>query len=261
VPLRFVEQTPALLADGLHYEQRIYQRGEIATRVDNWHDLFNALMWIERAPLKAALNARQSGDVAVIGHAERTRAQCALTHFDEGGSIVLLRDAALLALWDAHDWRGLFWRERAAWSDGRAQVIVIGHALLEHALTMDGVHTSKCVAVLLDSCPVPADSCPVRAESSPVRVESGTARVESGTVRGELVEPHSGRLEFDAACKRVATAIVDGTLLNDPQELRPLPLSGIPGWHPDTIHESFYAEAPCFRPLRSGRRYPAPLRL
>ncbi|HSJ40257.1 MAG TPA: DUF3025 domain-containing protein, partial [Xanthobacteraceae bacterium] len=36
---RFVEQTPALLGDGLHYEQRIAERGEIATREGNWHDL------------------------------------------------------------------------------------------------------------------------------------------------------------------------------------------------------------------------------
>ncbi len=39
-----VEQDAALLADGLHYEARIAQ-GLIATRADNWHDLFNALVW------------------------------------------------------------------------------------------------------------------------------------------------------------------------------------------------------------------------
>jgi hypothetical protein len=30
--LRFVEQTPALLDDGLHYEERIFHHGQIATR-------------------------------------------------------------------------------------------------------------------------------------------------------------------------------------------------------------------------------------
>lgn len=244
VPLRFAEQTPALLADGLHYEQRIDQRGEIATRADNWHDLFNALVWIEHPQIKAALNARQSADVSVIGNVARTRAQCALTHFDEGGAIVLLRDPVLLALWDTHDWHGLFWRERAAWSEGRAKVLVFGHALLEHALTTDGVHTAKCVAVLQDSCPVRGERAQRRRNCEAV----------------ELVEPHSGRLERDVARQRVATAIIEGSLMNDPQELRPLPLSGIPGWHPDTVRESFYREAPCFRPLRSGRLYPAPLR-
>lgn len=222
-PLRFVEQTPALLGDGLHYEQRIYQRGEIATRAASWHDLFNALIWIERLPIKAALNARQVADVSLVGSAERTRAQCALTHFDEGGAIVLLRDPQLLTLWDAHDWHGLFWREHAAWSDGRAQVLVFGHALLEHALAPEPVHTAKCVAVML------AAEAAVDADSE------------------------------QAICQRVARAIVDATLLNDPQELRPLPLSGIPGWHPGNTRESFYAEAPCFRPLRAGRNYPKPL--
>src|SRR5262245_44443235 len=43
---RFAAQSPDLLADGLHYEQRIAERGEIATRERNWHDLLNALIWI-----------------------------------------------------------------------------------------------------------------------------------------------------------------------------------------------------------------------
>ena len=50
-----------------------------------------------------------------------------------------------------------------------------------------------------------------------------------------------------------------GTLLADPQDLRPLPLSGIPGWHDGTSRPAFYREADCFRPLRAGRAYPAPL--
>jgi hypothetical protein len=221
--LTFVAQTPALLADGLHYEQRIFERGEIATRERNWHDLFNALMWIERRPLKAALNARQMADVAVAGASERTRAQCALTHFDEGGAIVVLRDAGLLEAWNSHDWHALFYGQRDAWRDGRAHVIVFGHALLEHALQADPIHTAKCVAVLLDA---PDDS------------------------------PHS-----DASIiENVADAIAKGDLMQDPQELRPLPLSGIPGWYRGAQDVEFYRTADCFRPLRAGRVYPAALR-
>lgn len=221
-PLRFVEQTPALLADGLHYEQRIYERGEIATRAGSWHDLFNALIWIEQRALKAALNARQVADVSKVGQAQRTRAQCALTHFDEGGALVVLRDRSLLRRWDAHDWHGLFCGERAAWSDGRAQAFIVGHALLEHALLPEPVHTAKCIVVLGDH------------------------------------EAVSGKLDA-STCASVAKAISNGEVLLDPQELRPLPLSGIPGWHPATSLDSFYGEAPCFRPLRDGRLYPAPL--
>lgn len=225
-PLRFVEQTNALLADGLHYETRIHDRGEIATRAANWHDLFNALMWLDRRALKAALNLRQAADVAQAGR-QRTRAQCAQTHFDEAGAIVVLRDAGLLEAWDAHDWRALFFDHAREWQTGAAHVIVFGHALLEHALQPDPVHTAKCIAVL---------------HPSPSRRGMGPLLEGEGDVVG-----------------RVAAGIVDGSLLTDPQELRPLPLSGIPGWHPRTHEAEFYASAPCFRPLRPGRVYPAPL--
>ncbi|MEO6364534.1 MAG: DUF3025 domain-containing protein [Luteimonas sp.] len=48
-------------------------------------------------------------------------------------------------------------------------------------------------------------------------------------------------------------------LLVDPQDLRPLPLSGIPGWNLANEGQDFYREAACFRPLREGRTYPLPL--
>src|SRR5262249_50704369 len=63
---RFVAQTPELLRDGLHYEQRIAQRGEIATREHNWHDLLNAMIWLRFREIKAALNARQVAEIARV---------------------------------------------------------------------------------------------------------------------------------------------------------------------------------------------------
>jgi hypothetical protein len=221
---RFVEQTPVLLADGLHYERRIAERGEIATREGNWHDLLNALVWLRYPALKAALNARQIAEIAVAGPKRRTRAQCALTHFDEAGIVVLLHDPALLGLWDAHDWHSLFWREREAWSDGRIAAYVFGHALLEHALKPGQLLVGKALVVTMR--------------------QSGNEGDSSAAADWTVAE--------------LAAAIRRGDLLNDPQELRPLPLSGIPGWHPDNAVERFYREAPCFCPLRAGRHYPAP---
>jgi Protein of unknown function (DUF3025) len=218
---RFVAQTPALLGDGLHYEQRILERAKIATRERNWHDLLNALVWLRFPTIKAGLNRRQVAEIAREGPKNRTRAQCALTHFDEAGVIVVLHDAALLALWDVHDWQGLFWRERSAWSDGRIQVAVFGHALLEHALSPGQLLVGKALAVF--------------------------------TAPGIQVQ--------DAAIRAVAEAIDAGQVLNDPQELRPLPLSGIPGWQPENTEAEFYQTAACFRPLRAGRSYPAPIRV
>lgn len=218
---RFVAQTPELLADGLHYEQRIAQRQQIATREHNWHDLLNALIWLRFPELKAALNKRQIEGIAAAGTKRRTRAQYALTHFDEAGVVVVLRDRSLLDVWDAHDWHALFCHHRTAWIDGRAQVIVFGHALLEHALKPGQLLVGKTL----------------------------------------VVTPHRTEAENSEAIAAIARAVAVGELLNDPLELRPLPLSGIPGWHPENESEDFYRSAACFRPLRAGRRYPPPFEL
>jgi Protein of unknown function (DUF3025) len=209
----FTEQTPQLLLDGLHYESRIAELGLVATRERNWHDLLNALIWLRYPTLKAALNARQVAEIALIGAKQRTRAQYALTHFDEAGVIVQISDPQLLKLWDAHDWPGLFWRERQAWRDGSIRVEVFGHALLEHALKPGVLFVGKALVMSL-------------------------------------------REDSDPAATRIAATVRAGKLLNDPLELRPLPLSGIPGWHDDNESEKFYTETPCFRPLREGRAYP-----
>jgi hypothetical protein len=148
-PWQFVAQTPALLADGLHYEQRIAERGAIATRANNWHDLFNALVWLRYPDLKLALNARQVDEIACMGPKLRSRAQYALTHFDEAGVLVTLSDVSLLEAWDRHDWFALFWDRRKAWREGSIRVELFGHALLEHALTPEKLLVGKalvCVA-------------------------------------------------------------------------------------------------------------------
>lgn len=214
---RFAAQTAALLDDGLHYEQRIAERGVIATREANWHDLFNACVWLRHPALKRALNGRQMAEIGVMGPRERSRPQYAMTHFDEAGVVVVLRDESLLALWDAHDWQGLFWRRRAAWQDGRAQLHVFGHALLEHALTPEKLLVGKALVVV----------------------------------------GHDGEQAL-AAC---VAAIEAECILRDPLELRPLPLSGLPGWHPAGDEESFHHHAACYQPRREGRRYPAALML
>ncbi|TGT79046.1 DUF3025 domain-containing protein, partial [Mesorhizobium sp. M8A.F.Ca.ET.161.01.1.1] len=67
---RLVEQDAALLADGLHYETRI-ARGRIATRADNWHDLFNALVWAAYPQLKRALNVQQCRHIEAMPPGQR----------------------------------------------------------------------------------------------------------------------------------------------------------------------------------------------
>lgn len=140
-----IEQDATLLADGLHYEARIAQ-GRIATRADNWHDLFNALVWAHYPQLKQALNAQQCRHVEAMPPGQRNRAQAALTQFDETGVIVRVRDHTLLAAWDVHDWCALF--ESRHWLSGDIAIAaVFGHALMEQALLPGRRLVGKCVVV------------------------------------------------------------------------------------------------------------------
>ena len=227
--LRFAAQTPELLADGLHYEERIATRGIIATREGNPHDVFNAQIWLAHTGIKRAMNARQMSDIARVGRKQRTRGQCALTHFDEAGAIVWAADDELMPCWNAHDWPGLFLRHRQAWGTGIA-VTLIGHALLEYALDHATLPVAKALVVKVD------------------RDDIAARRGIGATIAS-----------WAQAERHIAADIESGCVLADPQELRPLPLAGIPGWHCEEQSAEFYASAPCFRPLRPGRRYPSPL--
>ena len=43
--------------DGKAYECRIWERGEVETRPDNWHDFFNSLVWLSFPHTKNAISA------------------------------------------------------------------------------------------------------------------------------------------------------------------------------------------------------------
>src|SRR5687768_9988273 len=64
--VRFVSQAPKRRRwkrrpdePSVPYEERVYRLREIPTRPRNWHDFFNALVWILFPHTKAALNERQ----------------------------------------------------------------------------------------------------------------------------------------------------------------------------------------------------------
>ncbi|MBI2752580.1 MAG: DUF3025 domain-containing protein [Betaproteobacteria bacterium] len=129
MPLRFVLPTPS----DPYYEVHAYRSGHVATRPGNWHDLFNALIWLAFPRTKATINALHAAEIPREG-GRRGRLRDMLTIFDEGGVIVLCSDPELESLIRGFRWRELFWdcRERVLL---HLRLVVIGHAVLEKALS------------------------------------------------------------------------------------------------------------------------------
>lgn len=118
------------------YESRIYLTGEVTTRVENWHDFFNALVWMTFPRAKAALNRIH---YEVLLHAsfdkmiQRGPRRDAATLFDESGVIVLSTERKLIDFLQQHAWKELFWQHRKTVLTSM-RFVVFGHALYEKAL-------------------------------------------------------------------------------------------------------------------------------
>jgi hypothetical protein len=114
--LRFIAPREHTDRERRYYELHIAETGEVETRPGNWHDLFNALVWIMFPRAKATINAQHAAILEEGGEAEakhRSPARDALTVFDEGGVIVAAGDPALTQLIVDFEWKELFWRRRA----------------------------------------------------------------------------------------------------------------------------------------------------
>lgn len=213
---RFVAQES--IDDGQHYEQRIYHHAVVATRSENWHDLFNAMIWMRYPQIKMALNARQVEDMVAFGTKQRTRSQCAMTHFDEAGAIIRCSDPEMLAAWNEHDWEAFFSAWPRVMAESGIQVWLFGHSIYEHALNPEIALVAK--ALVIDS---------------------------TESLSNEFIDQYLAKQINNQHC------------LMDPQELRPIPLSGIPYWHKLFGQVDFFQRVPCFQPKRVGKTYPEPL--
>jgi hypothetical protein len=106
-PLRFV--TPD--ASPMPYEERAYHLGEVLTRPDNWHDAYNAEVWLEYPRSKATLNRLHFEAFTALrakGDSARGRVRDRLTQFDECGIIVAGIPDSLWTALRAHRWREVF---------------------------------------------------------------------------------------------------------------------------------------------------------
>lgn len=136
MPLRFVAQGDGSLPFEAQYEPRCYLKGEVQTREANWHDLFNALVWLTFPRAKAAVNARHYEVLAAApdkGRGPRGGERDMLTLLDESGVIVACADSDLERLLRDFQWKELFWQGRARLESGMG-FYLFGHSLYEKAL-------------------------------------------------------------------------------------------------------------------------------
>lgn len=203
-------------ADGLVYECRIWENGEVETRPDNWHDFFNALVWLSFPRTKIAVSAAHMRAMQAPGE-KRTNERDILTHFDECGIVVLSSQPELLELLREFRWKELFVEHR---SDvlRSMRFIIFGHATYEQWLKPFRGLTAKAVLY-----PVSEDllSMPMKAQVAAV----------DGMLAADLT---SGRY-------------------SRPRDFQPLPLLGVPGATLDNEDPAYYDDTWQFRPGRRGK--------
>jgi hypothetical protein len=152
-PLRFV--APA--ADDAYYEIRLFETGNVQTRPESLHDLFNALAWLAFPSTKARMNAMHAAEIP-RERGVRGRMRDLLTIFDEGGAIVCA-PPHLAELVRNFRWKELFW-ERREETARSMKIHVLGHAILEQALEPRPGITCKAIFAQAETdAGVDADAC------------------------------------------------------------------------------------------------------
>ena len=215
-PLRLASPASGRNRGRKPYELRVFEDGEVAHRGEDWHDLFNALVWLTFPAAKAALNARHVREMAMQQPGRRGPVRDALTLFDEEGMLALSSDESLLQLIREFRWKELFWQRRAQ-LQARVRFVVFGHALYHKALIPFIGMVGRAILMQIDSSFLDRD------------LEQQVALLDA----------------------RLAPMLSAEAVIRSPADLHPVPLLGIPGWFEAGERESFYDDREYFRP---GRR-------
>jgi hypothetical protein len=123
----------SLLESPIDYENLIYDKGLILTRPQNWHDFFNALIWLNFPATKGLLNEWHYEENKVKKEQVRSALQNKIAHFDECGMIILSDRPELFELIKEHQW-SKFFCENKNMVKKHIRCIVFGHSILERLL-------------------------------------------------------------------------------------------------------------------------------
>lgn len=207
-----------------YYEAIIFEDNVVPTREHSWHDLFNALIWLQFPKTKALLNTLHIDDIQEHGTHPRTPRRNRITHFDECGVVIAteeqhLKEAnRLLAELANHNWMYVLYDNKSQF-EAVFHTAIFGHANYEMLLSPFIGLTGKWLSVA----------------------------VPNG---------------FSSLCDAQKNAVLDDCLLkriggldnfNQAQILKPVPLLGIPSWFNEQTR-AFYANQQHFRPLRENAK-------
>lgn len=223
LPMRFVPQESGKLPFERQYEPRCYLTGEVPTREHNWHDLFNALVWVTFPKAKAAINARHYHAMQnASSGSQRGAIRDINTLLDESGVIVPYADGELAGLLRDFKWKELFWQRREQVRAGMG-FYIFGHGLYEKALHPYIGMTGQ--GLLLQVDPSFFDW----------PLDRRLAYLD--TLLSQLLsDPHG---------------------CHDTRHLTPVPLLGVPGWTVDSENEAYYDNTAYFRPGRMSKKMTA----
>ena len=214
-PIRFFPQS-SLAEDASYYEKHIFSTGEIPTRDHNWHDFFNAMVWLQFHETKSVINALHVKEIErQADQKKRSRKRDALTLFDESGVIFVSCDDQIIETLKDHQWKALFWQKRDEWWRS-ISVYIFGHGLYEKALSPYIGMTANALVLLVD------DHFFNQNRQSQIN---------------ELDQTISNKLQKE-------------NVLKTPRDLTPLPVLGVPGWWQENDLEEFYNNQNYFRPKR-----------
>ncbi|HUX90038.1 MAG TPA: DUF3025 domain-containing protein [Gallionellaceae bacterium] len=216
--LRFVPQESGRMGFEAQYEPRCYLSGEVQTRSDNWHDLFNALVWLTFPRAKAAINTRHYQALihgADASGSQRGRVRDMATLLDESGVIVVCANAELAELLHTFQWQELFWQRREQVRSAMG-FYIFGHGLYEKTLQPYVGMTGQGLVL----------------------------HVSEDFFNLAL----AAQLHYLDV--RLAEYLHDPVHCLSPRELNPVPLLGVPGWSPENEHATYYENTSYFRARR-----------
>ena len=219
--IRFVSQgsKPDCFED--QYEARIFLKGEVQTRLENWHDFFQVLVWRSFPRTKIELNAlHYQAAIQRLQTSQKNKNRSpienAITLFDECGVIIVTSNPGLGSLIREHQWKQLFWHQREELQK-QLKCVVFGHALYEKALTPYIGMTGHGLILTADQ---------------------------------EILDLSQEELVLYCDEQVAKKFTRDHRAITSPKDLCPFPLLGMPGWHPDNHQESFYDNTQYFRAKR-----------